>query len=149
MVGPATLERFLKRHTKVGLDSSILIYFIEADALYGSRARTIFEWMEARRIEGICSTLTLLEVLVQPYRRNDEERIGQLYGLLTSYPHLTWVGLSLEIADVGARLRATYRLKTPDAILMATALSSGATGFIGNDNELRRVTELDVLLLGN
>jgi len=78
----------------------------------------------------------------------DEERVGQFYGLLTTYPHLTWVALSLEIADLGARLRATYRLKTPDSILIATALNSEATGFIGNDADLKRVTQLDVLVLG-
>ena len=148
MVGAAALERFLRKHRTVGLDSSILIYFIEADPGYGPLAHKIFEWMEAGRGQGICSALTLLEVLVQPYRRNDEERVGQFYGLLTTYPHLTWVPLSLEIADLGARLRATYRLKTPDSILIATALNSEASGFIGNDADLKRVTELDVLVLG-
>ncbi|MBI2153263.1 MAG: PIN domain-containing protein [Candidatus Rokubacteria bacterium] len=148
MVGAAALEGFLKKHRKIGLDSSILIYFIQADLVYGPLANKIFEWMEAGRVQGICSALTLLEVLVQPYRRNDEERVGQFYGLLTTYPHLTWVALSLEIADLGARLRATYRLKTPDSILIATALNSEATGFIGNDADLKRVTELDVLVLG-
>jgi hypothetical protein len=39
-------------------------------------------------------------------------------------------------------------LKTPDSILIATALSSNATGFIGNDADLKRVIELDVLVLG-
>jgi len=148
VVGAAALERFLRKHRTVGLDSSILTYFIEADPGYGPLAHKIFEWMEAGRGQGICSALTLLEVLVQPYRRNDEERVGQFYGLLTTYPHLTWVPLSLEIADLGARLRATYRLKTPDSILIATALNSEASGFIGNDADLKRVTELDVLVLG-
>lgn len=148
MVGIAALERFLKKHRRIGLDASILIYFIEANPVYGPRAATVFEWMEAGRVQGVCSTLTLLEVLVQPYRRNDEERVGQFYGLLTTYPHLSWIPLSLEIADLGARLRATYRLKTPDSILIASGLNSGTTGFIGNDADLKRVTELDVLVLG-
>ena len=148
MVAAAALERFLKKHRKIGLDSSTLIYFIEADPVYGPLTQKLFEWMEAGKVQGICSALTLLEVLVEPYRRNDEERVSQFYGLLTTYPHLTWIPLSLEIADLGARLRATYRLKTPDSILIATALSSEATGFIGNDTDLKRVTELDVLVLG-
>ena len=53
MVGAAGLERFLKKHRTIGLDSSILIYFIEADPVYGPLARNIFEWMEAGRIRGI------------------------------------------------------------------------------------------------
>ena len=148
MVGAAALERFLKQHRTIGLDTSILIYFIEANPLYGPLAAQVFEWMEAGKVNGVCSTLTLLEVLVQPYRRHDEERAGQFYGLLTTYPHLRWIPLSLEIADLGARLRATYRLKTPDSILIATGLHSEATGFIGNDADMKRVSELDVLVLG-
>src|SRR4030067_680090 len=46
------------------------------------------------------------------------------------------------------RLWATYRLKTPDSILIATAVNSEATGFIGNDADLKRITELGVLVLG-
>ena len=58
------------------------------------------------------------------------------------------VGATALQGFLGARLRATYRLKTPDSILIATALNSEATGFIGNDADLKRVTELDVLVLG-
>jgi predicted nucleic acid-binding protein len=62
---------------------------------------------------------------------------------------LNWVGLSLEIADLGARLRARYGLKTPDAIILATAIHSRATGFIGNDLRLSRVTEIDTMVLAS
>lgn len=147
MVSLPILEGFLRRHKKVGLDSSVLIYFIEDHPQFGALAQKIFESIEMGRNEGVCSPLTLLEVLVQPYRKNDEERINQFYGLLTTYPHLTWMGLSVEIADVGAQLRAKYQLKTPDSILLATTVWSGGTGFIGNDTYLKRVTELDVLVL--
>ncbi len=86
-------------------------------------------------------------MLVQPYRDDRDELVNQFYGLLTTYPNLIWVDLSIEIADLGARLRAQYQLKTPDAILLATAIRSGATGFIGNDARLKRVAETEVLLL--
>ncbi len=145
MVSPAALGRFLKKHQRIGLDSNILIYFIEGIPAYQKLTRKIFESIEAGRNEGICSTLSLLEVLVQPYRNKDEERVNQFYGLLTTYPHLNWIDMTLEIADQGAQLRARYKLKTPDAILLATAIQSEATGFIGNDKRLKKVTELEVM----
>lgn len=147
MVSLARLEAFLNKHKLIGLDSNILIYFIEAHPQYHAAAQMILKSIEADRNRGICSTLSLLEVLVQPYRNNDEDLTNQFYGLLTSYPHLSWIAVSVEIADLAARLRAQYRLKTPDAILMATAIHSGASGFIGNDAQLNRVAELDFLLL--
>ncbi|MZH46407.1 MAG: type II toxin-antitoxin system VapC family toxin [Nitrospinae bacterium] len=67
--------------------------------------------------------------------------------MLTTYPHLTWIDMSLEIADLGAQLRARYNLKTPDSILLATAIHSEASGFIGNDSKFKKVTELDILML--
>jgi predicted nucleic acid-binding protein len=44
-------------------------------------------------------------------------------------------------------LRAEYELKTPDAVLLATALHSRATGFIGNDSKLKRVKGIEILML--
>jgi predicted nucleic acid-binding protein len=68
VVSLPALKAFLKKHTRIGLDSNILIYFIEAHPLYHNMTQNIFEAIEAGRNIGICSTLSLLEVLVQPYR---------------------------------------------------------------------------------
>lgn len=147
MVSLKGVERFLKKHRKIGLDSNSLIYFIEAHPEYHRITERLFRSIEEGKVIGICSTLSLLEVLVQPYRSNNDELVNQFYGLLTTYPNLLWVDLTTEIADLGARFRAKYAIKTPDAILLATAVLSGATGFIGNDAQLKRVSELDILTL--
>lgn len=149
MVTSAALARFLKKHKRVGLDSNLLIYFIEGSLDFHKPARQIFESVEKGRNQGVCSTLTLLEVLVQPYRKGNDELVNQFYGLLTTFPNLTWADLSIEIADLGAQLRATYKLKTPDAIILATAIHSGATGFIGNDLGLKKVMDLETLALSD
>ena len=67
---------------------------------------------------------------------------------MTTFPNLIWKDLTLEIVDLGARLRAHYSVKTPDANLLATAIQSGATGFIGNDLQLKKVQEIQTLVLG-
>ena len=148
MVSLPEVESFLKRNKKIGIDSNIFIYFIEAHPLYHNLTLKIFESIEEGRNTGICASLSLLEVLVQPYRKNNEELVNQFYVLLTTFPNLVWIDLSLEIADLGARLRSKYLLKTPDAILLATAIQSKATGFIGNDSQLRKIKELEVLVFG-
>lgn len=89
----------------------------------------------------------MLEVLVQPHRDADEERVNNFYALLSTYPHLLWIDTNLEIADRAAQLRAKFKLRTPDAIQAATAIVSGATGFVSNDRIFRRVPDLDVLIL--
>jgi len=147
VVSQVGLNRFLKKHKHIGLDSNLLIYFIEAHPDYFKLTQHIFQSIETGQNIGICSTLSLLEVLVQPYRNKDSERVNQFYGLFTTYPHLNWLELSVEIADLAAEFRAKYRFKTPDSILLATAVYSGASGFIGNDTHTKRIKEIEVLIL--
>ena len=89
----------------------------------------------------------MTELLVHPYRKEDIDRVNSIYALTSTYPHLSWVPVTLALADQAARLRATYGLRTPDALHVATAIAGSATGFIGNDHAFRRVTELEILLL--
>ena len=107
----------------------------------------MFTWLKAARNSAVTSTITMLEVLVQPYRESGEERIDCFYALLSTYPHLAWIDTNLEIADHAAQLRAKFNLRTPDAIQVATAIVSASTGFVSNDPVFRRVPDLDVMIL--
>ena len=49
-----------------------------------------------------------------------------------------------SLVDSIAKVRASYRLKMPDAILAATALTNDCT-LITNDREFRKVPELSIL----
>jgi predicted nucleic acid-binding protein len=57
------------------------------------------------------------------------------------------IDLSAPIAQEAARLRATYNLRTPDAIQLATAIHAGATTFLTNDERLAVVPDLNILVL--
>ena len=96
---------------------------------------------------GVTSTITMTELLVQPYSERDEERVDYFYGLLSTFPNLEWVAPDLPIADLAARYRAQYRLRTPDAIQAATASRARASGMITNDPALARVEEFETLVL--
>jgi predicted nucleic acid-binding protein len=137
----------LNRHRKVGLDTSVFIYQVEESEKYFQLTDPIFTWLEGPRSAAVTSTITLLELLVQPYRSGDIDRVNKFYALLSTFPHLQWIGPTLDIADRGARLRADHHLRTPDAIQAATALCAGATGFVSNDTAFQRVAGLEVLVL--
>lgn len=53
--------------------------------------------------------------------------------LVDHFPNLEWVPISREILLEAAGLRARYRLRTPDAIQIATGLRAGTTLAITND----------------
>jgi predicted nucleic acid-binding protein len=103
--------------------------------------------MESPRNAGVTSTITMLEVLVHPYRGAEEERIDNFYALLSTHPHLEWIETNLQIADRAAQLRARFNLRTPDAIQAATAIAGNATGFISNDPVFRRLPDFEVVIL--
>ena len=131
----------------LGLDTSAFIYHLEAHPVYATRVRMIFGEIERGPARGVTSTLTFLEVLVGPYRAGDQARRVALSGLLASFPGVNWVALDLAVADRAASLRGRYRLRTPDAIQLATALEAGADAFLTNDQQFSRVTEMPVLLI--
>ena len=89
----------------------------------------------------------MAELLVQPYRDSDEQRVDAYYGLLSTYPNLDWIAPNLNVADVAARFRALHRLRTPDALQAATAERFGATGLITNDSAFERVKAFETLVL--
>jgi len=142
------LRAFLRRHRLIALDTSVFIYQLEANARYLPLTDLIFSWLEGLDSKAVTSTITMTELLVQPYRDDsDDQRVDVFYSLLTTYPNLDWIAPNLEIADVAARLRALHRLRTPDALQAATAEHSGATGLITNDAAFERVKTFETLVL--
>jgi predicted nucleic acid-binding protein len=89
----------------------------------------------------------MTELLVQPYRTSNEQQVDEFYALLSTYPNLDWIPLSLQIADTAARIRGLHRLRTPDALQAATAIHAQATGFVTNDPMFERVKDFETLVL--
>lgn len=143
----ARLSSFLQQHRRVALDTSVFIYQLQAHPRYVSFTDEIFARIEKSRNTAVSSTVTMTELLVYPYREKDEAQVNQIYSLLGCYPGLDWIAPSLEIADVAARIRATHRLRTPDALQAATAVHAQATGFVTNDDAFERVEDFETLVL--
>jgi predicted nucleic acid-binding protein len=126
---------------------SIFNYQLEANVRYLAFTDHIFSWLERPGCKAVTSTITMTELLVQPHRDFDEQRVDEFYGLLSTYPNLDWIAANLEIADLAARIRAVHRLRTPDALQAATAVHTLATGLITNDPVFRRVKTFETLVL--
>jgi predicted nucleic acid-binding protein len=55
--------------------------------------------------------------------------------------------VDVEISTKAAELMAKYRLKTPDAIQIATAICYFSDYFLTNDKQLKIVSELNIMIL--
>jgi len=67
--------------------------------------------------------------------------------LFRNFPHLSVLPVTDEIAERAAFLRAHYRLKTPDAFQLATALISASHAFLTNDERTPEIEGFQVLIL--
>ena len=141
------LRTFLRHHRTIAFDTSVFIYQLEMNPKYLPVSDHIFSWIERKGSQAVTSTITMTELLVQPYRNQDEQLVDRLYGLLSTYPNLEWVPPSLEIADLAAQMRAHHRLRTPDALQAATAVQCRATAFITNDPVFSKVEAFQTLIV--
>jgi predicted nucleic acid-binding protein len=146
-VNTRRLQSFLRKHRRIGIDTSPFIYHVENHPAYSVASDRVFRWIASEASLGITSTLTMTEVLVLPYRSERGDSAESTFASLVQMGNIEWTSPSLGIADRAARARAVYRLRTLDAIQLATALSREATGFITNDAAFRRVADLEVILL--
>jgi predicted nucleic acid-binding protein len=141
------LHDFLKHHPVVGLDSSLFIYHLEDHPRYAPLTEIIFSAVEKGSVKGITSYLSLLEILVKPKTEGLLQAARDYEYFLTTFPNLTFFELGLDVARKASDLRASDRIKAPDAIQIATAIIHGANAFLTNDKIFDRVKGIEILIL--
>jgi predicted nucleic acid-binding protein len=131
----------------VGLDTVIFIYFIEEDPRFLPLLEPVFVAIDTGALEGVTSDVTLLETLVSPYRTSDIPLAERYEAILTRSRGIRLVELRRSVIRTAAQLRAGLRMKTPDALQLAAALSAHCTAFLTNDRDLPPVPGLRILQL--
>ena len=133
----------------VGVDAAIFIYFIEEHVQYLPIVEPLFKEASTGRQLLITSALTLLEVLVVPYRSGNRSIAGRYETLLTSSDGVETVEISHEHLRAAAHLRATTKVRTADALQLTAALGTKCTSFVTNDRALPTVHGLRILQLSS
>jgi predicted nucleic acid-binding protein len=134
---------------RTGIDTSIFIYFLEEDPRFLPLVEPLFIDADEGRRELVTSALTLLEVMVIPYRAGDHALAERYEQLLTRSRGVLLVDISREQLRAAAQLRAASGMKTPDALQLAAALSSGCSAFLTNDRRLPAVAGMRILQLAD
>lgn len=116
---------------------------------YHPRVLPFFQAVHQGDFKVVTSTMTIAEVLVHPIRQNNATLADIYREILLNAEHVRTVPFTAEIAETTARLRAHYKIRTPDAIQIATAIAMRADFFLTNDFELSVISDLTVLVLGN
>ena len=128
-------------------DTAPLIYFIEESPAYLERMKAILMLLDNGVFTGYTSVVTLTEILPLPMRVGDANLVQKHRDFLLHSRGLTLIKIDVPVALRAAELRSKYSLRTADAFQVASALSVNCDVFLTNDKQLRRVTELRVLVL--
>lgn len=132
---------------RVCIDTAPFIYFIEKHQKYLSIIRPVFVEIDAGNIEAITSTITLLEVLVHPLKMKNESLAERYRAILLNTDGLATFEILHEVSELASKFRAKYAVRTPDALQIATGVLYGATSFLTNDPDLKKVTDIKVIVL--
>jgi predicted nucleic acid-binding protein len=124
------------------MDTAPIVYFLEAHPKLAKLFRPLFRRHAAGEIQFAVTTISIAEVLTGPLQSGNEALTERLRTILESWRVLD---LTVDIAERAARLRATVRLKLPDAIQAASAIAINADALITYDRDFSRVSSLCVL----
>jgi len=130
----------------VYLDTNPVIYSVEKHPVYGPLLQPLWQAAKATAIEIVSSDLTLMETLIGPLKSGDTT-LANTYEQLFQQPQTRLLPITQAILRDAARLRATTKLKTPDALHAATALNAGCVLFVTNDAGFRGVAGLPLVIL--
>jgi predicted nucleic acid-binding protein len=134
---------------RVGVDTSLFIYFMEEDPRFLPEIEPLFREADEGRRELVTSALTLLEVMVVPFRVGNLALAERYEQLLTRSRGILLIDLSRDQLRAAAQLRATAGMKTPDALQVAAALAAGCKAFVTNDRGIPAIAGTRILQLAD
>lgn len=133
----------------VGVDTSIFIYFIEEHPRFLPLIEPLFMEADKGLRELVTSALTLLEVLVVPYRSGDQLLARRYEALLTQSRGVRVAEISRDHLRAAAQLRAATSIKTPDSLQLVAAMAAGCAIFLTNDRDLPTIPGIRILQLSS
>ena len=132
----------------VGLDTVVFIYFIEEHERFLPAVAPLFVAADAGKLELVASALTLLEVLVVPYRAGNIDLAERYETLLTRSRGIRMVDLGRGYLRLAAQIRAATGAATPDALQLAASLGTRCSAFVTNDRHMPAMPGLQIIQLG-
>jgi predicted nucleic acid-binding protein len=147
-VGVDALRQRLATTNSIFIDTSIFSYVITQYSKYLEMAEQVLYSVQSHDTEGITSIVALVEILTIAEQAGDAEASRGYEIYLRNFPHLSIKEVDFDIARVAAQLRGKFKLKTPDALQIATALVSNVDLIITNNKQWRgKTADIPLIIL--
>jgi predicted nucleic acid-binding protein len=133
----------------VGVDTAIFIYLIEEHPTFLPLIEPLFREADEGRRELVTSALTLLEVLVVPYRSGDQLLAARYEAILMRSRGIRLTEISRDHLRAAAQLRASTGVKTPDSLQLIAAFAGKCKAFLTNDRDLPTLPGIRIVQLSS
>ena len=140
----AELRRALEAVERVHVDASVLALHVAGDRRYVPLTRTLLSMLAGGELSGSTSAISIYQLLVEAYRRGEEETARTAERYLTTIPGLDVVDVTPAIAGQASQVRAQLGGGAERAVQIATALSRGAQTYLTQRSPFRRVAGMSV-----
>ncbi len=139
----------IKGHNVIGLDAGVFILHFKGDPTYHPTTTKILSLIEAGQVKGVTSILTLFDLLEGPKRAKNFELVEKYTFLLATFPNLLVVPIDQEVVAFASTIKVEYKLSSPTAIQVASAILKDATIFITIDESMTQMrTILEIIVIG-
>jgi predicted nucleic acid-binding protein len=106
----------------VYVDANSVIYGVEKHPVYSPLLQPLWDAATAKVLEIVSSDLVLMETLIGPLKSGDQA-LASAYEAFFQQAQTRLIPITHAILRKAAELRATTKLKTPDALHAATGRS--------------------------
>ena len=113
--------------------SAILAYLSGVERVSAVAAALIDGFVATGRNPAVVSAISVCEILVRPHRAGSPAAVRVVDDFVAHFPSLRVEPTTIEVARLAAEIRASTAAPTPDALILATGVASGASLAIGND----------------
>lgn len=132
----ASIDQQIRPGERLLLDTTVLIAYLAAtEPVSPLAAYVIDDLVRSGRNPAVISMITVMELLVQPLRRQATEPYQHIMDFLSNFPNLHPLDIDLYTAQEAASLRATYNFRPPDALIIATGVNGRVSHLVTNDAE--------------
>ena len=134
----ASLEAAIPPATPLVLDASVVLAYLNGNENASPVAAVVLDdFVRTGRNSATISSVTVTETLVRPFGAG-APALGIAEAFLLHFPNLKVEPIDYAVAREAARLRAVSSLRTPDALVIATASVHGIPIIVANDDKWLR-----------
>ena len=137
----------LRGREGVVLDTMLFVYFFEDVSELADACETLFKGMANGLFGGVATPITMAELLVKPLKEKRPDIATRYRNALAGMPNLNLSEIDHTVGCLAGALRAKYSLPLPDMLQVATAIQSERPTLITNDQALKKVDDVDILLI--